>query len=109
LAQERRLAFLVAVYEYVANMSSRRKENCIYPPGVTPSRRTLHLTTVTSKLAFQCRCARVTETKLPYSIPCENHILILCYDTRLNKFDGYVGSKGMVSKRTCVIYLSQLH
>jgi len=34
MAQERRLAFLVAVYEYVANMPSRRKENGndIYPP-----------------------------------------------------------------------------
>jgi len=110
LAQERRLAFLVAVYEYVVNMPSRRKENGIYiPPGVTPSRRTLHPTALTRKLAFQCRCARVSETKLLYFIPCENHILMLCYDTRLNKFDDYVGSKGIVSKRTCVIYLSQLH
>jgi len=54
-------------------------------------------------------CEGKLETKLPYFIPCENHSLMLCYETRLNKFDNYVGSKGMVSKRTCVIYLSQLH
>jgi len=64
---------------------------------------------LTSKLAFQCLCARVSETKLPYFIPCENHIHMLCYDTRLNKSYDSVGSKGMVPKRTCVIYLSQLH
>jgi hypothetical protein len=32
LAQERRLAFLVAIYEYVVNMLSKRKENGIYIP-----------------------------------------------------------------------------
>jgi len=32
LAQERRLAFLVAIYEYVVNMPSKRKENGIYIP-----------------------------------------------------------------------------
>ena len=51
-------------------------------------------------------CEGKSETKLPYFIPCENHNLMLRHDTRLNKFDDYAGSKVLVSKRTCVIYLS---
>ena len=52
-------------------------------------------------------CEGKSETKFPYFIPCEKHNLMLCYDMGLNKFYDHVGSKGMVSKRTCVMILGK--
>jgi hypothetical protein len=78
LAQERRLAFLVSIYECVLNMPSRREKTVYIIPGVTPSRRTLHPTALTNKLAFQCRCARVSQ-KLNSLILFPVKITISCY------------------------------
>ena len=84
-----------------------------YPPPPWGDTVPLYITSccLTGKLAFQCRCARVSQKLNSVILFPVNNTLMLCYETRLNKFDDYVGSKGMVSKRmlfTCLSFISFL-